>query len=92
MPVLAVVEIPGGSSELDDVLMEAWNLAGSPPAGNRLRIAGPMDRGWRVVSLWDSRELFQSFLQERLRLTFDDAEGQQPTVVLWDIEKVHRFS
>ncbi len=74
MPVLAVVEVPGGSSELDEVFMEAWNLGGSPPTGNRLRLAGPMDDGWRVVSLWDSRELFQTFLQERLHLTLDEAE------------------
>ncbi len=91
MPVLAVVEVPGGSSELDAVFMEAWNLTGNPPAGNRLRLAGPMDDGWRVVSLWDSRELFESFLQERLHMTLDDAGGQQPTVRLWEIEQVHRF-
>ena len=91
MPVLAVVEVPGGSSELDEAFMEAWNLAGSPPPGNRLRLAGPMDDGWRVVSLWDSRELFQAFMQERLHLTLGEAGGQQPTVTLWDIEQVHRF-
>jgi hypothetical protein len=83
--------VPGGSSELDEALIEAWNLTGDPPAGNRLRMAGPMDGGWRVVSLWDSAEQFQGFLEQRLHLTLDDAGGEQPNVTLWEIENVQRF-
>jgi hypothetical protein len=83
--------VPGGSSELDEALIEAWNLTGDPPAGNRLRMAGPMDGGWRVVSLWDSAEQFQGFLEQRLHLTLDDAGGEQPKVTLWEIENVQRF-
>ena len=91
MPVLVVVEVPGGSSELDEALLEAWHLTTSPPAGNQLRLSGPMDGGWRVVSLWDSGEQFQAFLEERLHLTLDEAGGEQPTFTFWDIEKGHRF-
>lgn len=91
MPVLVVVEVPGGSSALDEVLMAAWNLTGSPPEGNHLRLAGPMDDGWRVLSLWESRAQFQEFLRERLHLTLEDVGGQQPRVTFWDIETVHRF-
>jgi hypothetical protein len=43
-----VVEVPGGSSELDVAFLEAWGLASSPPAGNLLRLSGPMDGGWRT--------------------------------------------
>jgi hypothetical protein len=89
VPVLAVIELPGGSSELDEVFRAAWDLGGNPPTGNRLRLAGPMHNGWRVVSLWDSRELFQSFMQERLHMTLDDLGGQQPTITLWEIEHMH---
>jgi heme-degrading monooxygenase HmoA len=53
-------------------------------------MAGPMDGGLRVVSLWDSAEQFQAFQEERLHLTLDAGDGQ-PTVTLWEIEKVHRF-
>ena len=52
-------------------------------------MAGPTDGGWRVVSLWDSAEQFQAFLEERSHLI--DAGDGQPTVTLWEIEKVHRF-
>ena len=70
--------------------MGAWNIAGKPPRGNRLRMAGPMEGGWRVVGLWDSADQFQAFLKERLHLRLDAGE-EQPTVTFWEIEKVHRF-
>ena len=90
MAVLVVIEVPGGTSDLDEALIEASNVAGNPPAGNRLRMAGPTDGGWRVVSLWDSAEQFQAVLEERSHLSLDAGDGQ-PTVTLWEIEKVHRF-
>ena len=91
MPALVVIEVPDGSSALDAVLIEAWGLASSPPAGNLLRMAGPMDGGWRVVSLWESREQFEAFVEERLNLSLKDAGAGQPVVSFWEIEKVHRF-
>ena len=91
MPVLVVVEVPGGSSALDEALMEAWNLTGRPPQGNRLRFAGPMDGGWRVISLWDSAQQFQDFLRERLHMTLDAAADDEPSVTFWEIETMHTF-
>jgi hypothetical protein len=89
--VLVVFEIPAGSSALDEALEEAWDLAGRPPPGNRLRLAGPMDDGWRVISLWDSREQFETFLRDRLHYALDEAAGSEPTVTIWEIERVHNF-
>ena len=91
MPVLVVIEVPGGSSALDDALMEAWYLEASPPPGNVLRMSGPMDGGWRVVGLWESRDQFLEFWHERLHLTLEDFGDEQPTFTFWEIEKVHRF-
>ena len=91
VPVLVVIEVPGGSSALDEALTDAWNLTDHPPAGNRLRMSGPIDGGWRVASLWDSLEQFQAFLEERLHITLDDAGGDAPTITFWEIEKVDRF-
>jgi hypothetical protein len=91
VPVLVVIEVPGGSSELDDALTEAWSLTGYPPPGNRVRFAGPMDGGWRVISLWDSAEQFREFWEERLQLALSDTGDHQPTVTFWEIEKLQRF-
>jgi hypothetical protein len=89
--VLVVVELPGWSSELDEALMEAWGLASRPPRGNRLRLSGPMDGGWRVISLWESREQFQEFLQGQLHLTLEGTGGEEPRFSFWEIETVHTF-
>ena len=91
MPVLVVVEVPGGSSELDEALVASWQLGSNPPPGNRLRLAGPMDGGWRIVSLWDSREQFERFAKERLHLTLEGAGSGEPIVGFWDIETVHSY-
>jgi hypothetical protein len=72
-------------------MTEAWDMAGSPPPGNRLRLAGPMEGGWRIVSLWDSREQFRAFMRERLHMTLDDVGGDQPTISIWEVETVHAF-
>lgn len=92
MPVLVVIEVPGGSSDLDAVLTHAWGLATSPPEGNLLRMAGPMEGGWRTISLWESRRQFEIFLEERLHFSLEEAGADQPVVTIWEIEKVQRFA
>jgi hypothetical protein len=91
VPVLVVIEVPGGSSALDEALTAAWGIAGTPPEGNLLRMAGPMDGGWRVVTLWESRRQFETFLEQRLHLSFRDFGAGQPIVTFWQIEQIDRF-
>jgi hypothetical protein len=91
LPVLVVIEVPGGSSELDDALTEAWGIESAPPEGNLLRLGGPMEGGWRVVSLWETRQQFETFLRERLHLSLEDQGAGLPVVTFWEIEKVERF-
>lgn len=47
-------------------------------------MAGPMDDGWRVVSLWESRRQFEAFLHERLHLSLQDTGADQPVVTYWE--------
>jgi len=51
--ILVVAQVPGMTAEEDTALVEALDLEGSPPAGGRIRMAGPTVDGWRIVSLWD---------------------------------------
>jgi len=67
MAVLVISEVPGLSSEQDDAMIAALDLTGSPPPGARLRLAGPMDGGLRIVSLWESRDQYEAFVEERLK-------------------------
>jgi hypothetical protein len=55
-------------------------------------MGGPMNGGWRVVSLWESRQQFETFLEERLHLSLQDIGAGQPQISFWEIEKVDRFN
>jgi heme-degrading monooxygenase HmoA len=39
---------------------------GKVPEGCQVHIAGPVDNGWRVITVWDSEEQFQQFRDEKL--------------------------
>lgn len=88
MPVLVIAEAPGGTAELDKAMMEALNLAADPPQGARVRLAGPTETGWRIVSLWDSRESFDAFLRDRLTPALERAGRSIPEFEFWPIESV----
>ncbi len=37
-----------------------------PPEGARLVFGGPTDPGWRMISVWDSRDALDRFFADRL--------------------------
>lgn len=66
MAILVISELPGVS----DVGPEQWTpmmtrLRGQP--GLLVHADGPIDGGWRVVSIWDSREDFDRFFDSAIR-------------------------
>jgi hypothetical protein len=88
MSVLVIAEAPGVTAEQDQAIMQALNLEGDPPAGARARLAGPTETGWRIVSLWDSRESFDAFVRDRLTPALEKAGRPMPPFEFWPIESV----
>ena len=43
------------------------------PDGARLLLWGPADRGWRVITVWDSQDACERFFAERLAPAFEAA-------------------
>lgn len=86
MSVLVIAEVPGGNAEQDKAMIEALNVEGDPPAGAQARLAGPTENGWRVVSLWDSRESFDAFLRDRLAPGWESTGRPVPEFEFWPIE------
>jgi hypothetical protein len=85
--VLVIAEAPGVTAEQDQAIVEALNLESDPPLGARMRLAGPSDSGWRVVSLWDSRESFEAFRNQRLAPALEMAGRTIPTSIqVWPSE------
>lgn len=48
------------------------------PEGLILHSAGQSDRGWYVYDIWESREAFQRFMDEKLMPAVSEVMGDQP--------------
>jgi hypothetical protein len=69
-------------------MIEALNLEADPPQGVRARLAGPTESGWRIVSLWDSKDEFETFFRERVTPALERAGRPVPEFEFWPIESV----
>jgi len=65
MPIVSVQDLLGaGLEEYDRLVAEVGDQ--SPP-GLILRAAGPAERGWRTIDVWESKVDLQRFEVEALR-------------------------
>ncbi len=78
MAVAVIAVNPGGTAEQDEALQRHLNLADNPPAGSLARLAGPVEGGWRIISVWDSEEAFTTFRRERLEPALQQAGRSVP--------------
>jgi len=77
MAVGFVMDIPDGDQEFYDTVCRTMNWPEDWPDGQIGHYAGPTDGGWRVVDIWESREHFERFAQERLMAAVQEASGGQ---------------
>jgi hypothetical protein len=77
MAVVIVNEIEGGSQDLYDQVNPKIMPEGQLPEGCQLHIAGPVENGWRVITVWDSDERFQQFREEKLIPALREAGSEQ---------------
>jgi hypothetical protein len=66
MSVVIVNEMPGGNQSFYDDVTAKTLPGGQLPEGCELHIAGPIDGGWRVITVWGSEEQFQDFRNQTL--------------------------
>ena len=88
MAVLVVGEAAGVTAEQDAALAKRLYPEGSLPAGFRIRMAGPMAGGWRIVTLWDSEADWERFRDERLTPALAGIGQALGAVEPWPIETV----
>ena len=64
----AIHRLPEGiGQENYDAVNEKLNAQGGPPAGLLFHAAGPGEDGrWTIVEVWESRDQFDRFNEERL--------------------------
>ena len=74
MTICQIVENPQMSEELfDRVSAHVRSTGPILPEGGRLLIGGPAGAGYRVITVWDSREARDRFVAERLRPAYEEA-------------------
>jgi hypothetical protein len=78
----------GWDGRADDAMVKELDLDNNRPGGNRLRLAGPVGSGWRIVSLWDSEAAWQDFRDNRLAPAPKRAGRSVPPVEIWPVERV----
>ena len=66
MAVVIVNEITGGNQDFYEQVNPKVMPGGQLPEGCQAHIAGPIEGGWRVITVWDSDERFQQFRDETL--------------------------
>jgi hypothetical protein len=85
--VVVMVDMPDMTAELYDAATRLQGLDKGLPEGCLVHIVGPGPEGWRVVSVWESREKLQQFAANTLRPVHAEL-GVAPPVkppVLWEL-------
>ncbi len=85
MAIAFLLEWPGVTQAQYDAVVKELDLGGRVAPGGVFHVAGPVDGGWRVVDVWESQEVFDSFLREKLGRALQNAEVQPPQVQAWPV-------
>jgi len=74
MALAFLIEVPDMTAEQSAVVLRELGLRDRPPAGQVLHIEGPMEGGgMRIVDVWESQAVFETFVQEQLGPAFQRA-------------------
>jgi hypothetical protein len=61
------LKFDGATQEQYEALHAHMDIDSNPPAGMIFHCAGPIDGGWGVIDVWESREAFDAFMGGRLQ-------------------------
>jgi hypothetical protein len=89
---VVVTAVAPFTADMYDAVTERVMPEGQLPEGCQLHIAGPVEQGWRVITVWDTAEAFNSFREEKLLPAIGEVSGREaPDQVQPEIDPVHRL-
>jgi hypothetical protein len=91
MPVGIGMKFADGKQEQYDAVAGEINVQEDPPEGLVVHCAGPLDEGWSVIEVWESREHFDRFAEERLQPASEELGDKalpQPEVTEFPVHNV----
>jgi hypothetical protein len=81
----------GVGTQMYDGVQAELDIANDPPEGLIFHWAGEVDGMWTVMDVWEAREAFDRFREERLFPAIqsvsgmDPAGGPQPTITEFEV-------
>jgi hypothetical protein len=72
MATCVIAENPKLDAERFGQILQQLRAGDFPPEGMIFQAAGQADNGWRVVTIWQSREAFDRFVSARLAQVWAD--------------------
>jgi hypothetical protein len=92
MSVVVSAVAPGFNAEMYEAVTGKAMPGDQLPDGCELHIAGPVEQGWRVITVWESPEAFDRFREEKLLPALREVAGEEgPPPVEPEVTPVHRL-
>jgi len=92
MSVIVSAVAPGLTADMYDAVSGKAMPGDQLPDGCELHIAGPVEQGWRVITVWESAEAFHRFREEKLLPAFRERAGDEaPPPAEPEISPVHKL-
>jgi hypothetical protein len=89
MAIAVISDFPGGTAEQDEARQRQLNVdVANPPKGALARLAGPFEGGWRVISVFESQEAWETFRRDQLDPMFQQAGLPAPRPQIWPLHSV----
>jgi hypothetical protein len=70
------IKFAHGTKQQYDATHAAMHVDTDPPEGMIFHSAGPIDGGWGVIDVWESRAAFDQFIESRFRPSIQQLGAQ----------------
>ena len=85
MALAILAEIPDLTREQYELVVQKVNESGSP-AGALFHAAGPIEHGYRIVEVWETREAADAFYSSELYQEAAAASPTEPKIIMtWPV-------
>jgi hypothetical protein len=91
MSVVVSAVSPGLDAEMYEALTTRVMPGDQLPEGCELHIGGPVAQGWRVITVWESREAFDRFRGEPASSDPRARRGRAPPTAEPEVNPVHKL-
>jgi quinol monooxygenase YgiN len=76
---ITTTDFPEGvGTDMYDGVQAAMDIANNPPAGLLFHWAGEVEGKWTITDVWESRDAYDSFRDERLFPAIREVSGMDP--------------